>query len=54
MNKEYLTKNEITQRLEPLKLEVDFITYLSIKTIMEKREEIKKQEYLTRMRLKYL
>lgn len=56
MKNEYLTKHEITQRLEPLK-EVDLIAYSSMKARIEKREEKKKQQYFMRRRLentKYL
>ncbi len=40
MEKKYLTKNEITQRLEPLK-GIDLIAYSSMKARIEKREEQK-------------
>ncbi|MBA7524772.1 hypothetical protein ES705_16914 [subsurface metagenome] len=50
MNKEYLTRDEITKRLEPLK-EVDLIAYISMKARIEKREEKKKQQYFMRRRL---
>ena len=46
-NNYYMTRGEITRRLESLK-EIDLIAYSSMKSRIEKREEKKKQYYFAR------